>query len=217
MPWSITSRPRPGTAVDASAAERRRRQDRRNALLVLTGNLPTRPMLAALAGNLVLSALRTVFFLLAKRPTAAGDELAAYTSVAAHPLRLMAAPADPGPRPPAGLRAAWRAATPRAGRSGCSPSMRRAPCPRRCPSMSWAAHHATEDPSDDDSMLVDTGLAQRLLTSPGVLLFPDAHRGRPGRGAVTARLHPARRRGAGSPPGAGCPPCGRSTSRASTR
>src|SRR5262249_39055830 len=27
------------------------------------------------------------------------------------------------------------------------------------------------DPSDDDSLLVDTGLAQRLLTSPGVLLF----------------------------------------------
>src|ERR1700722_4318189 len=59
---------------EASAAPRRRRQDRRNALVVLTGNLPARPMLAALAGNLVLSALRTVFFLLAKRPTAAGDE-----------------------------------------------------------------------------------------------------------------------------------------------
>src|SRR6516165_9199397 len=41
---------------DASAAPRRRRQDRRNALLVLAGNLPRRPMLSALAGNLVLSA-----------------------------------------------------------------------------------------------------------------------------------------------------------------
>src|SRR5690242_11389800 len=74
---------------DASAAPRRRRQDRRNALLVLAGNLPRRPMLNALAGNLVLSSLRTVFFLLAKRPSAALDELAAYTSVAFHPLRLM--------------------------------------------------------------------------------------------------------------------------------
>ena len=32
-------------------------------------------------------------------------------------------------------------------------------------------HHATDDPSDDDSLLVDTGLVQRLLTNPGVLLF----------------------------------------------
>ncbi len=33
------------------------------------------------------------------------------------------------------------------------------------------SHHATDDPSDDDSLLVDTGLVQRLLTRPGVLLF----------------------------------------------
>ncbi len=33
------------------------------------------------------------------------------------------------------------------------------------------SHHATDDPSDDDSLLVDTGLVQRLLTNPGVLLF----------------------------------------------
>ncbi len=59
--------------------------------MVLTGNLPRGPMLSALAGNLVLSTLRTMFFLLAKRPAAALDELAAYTSVACHPLRLGAA------------------------------------------------------------------------------------------------------------------------------
>ncbi len=123
---------------EASAVQHRRRQDRRNALLVLTGNLPARPMLSALAGNLVLAALRTVFFLLAKRPAAAGDELAAYTSVAAHPLRLRAARrirARADSRPSPGLARSYRPA----GRSGCSRSMRRAPCPRRCPSIPWAA------------------------------------------------------------------------------
>ncbi len=39
------------------------------------------------------------------------------------------------------------------------------------PAETVGSHHATEDPSDDDSLLVDTGLVQRLLTSPGVLLF----------------------------------------------
>jgi hypothetical protein len=32
------------------------------------------------------------------------------------------------------------------------------------------SHHATDDPSDDDYMLVDNGFAQRILTHPGVLL-----------------------------------------------
>ncbi len=34
------------------------------------------------------------------------------------------------------------------------------------------SHHATEDPDEaDDFLLTDSGLAQRILTSPGVLLF----------------------------------------------
>ena len=155
---------------EASAVQHRRRQDRRNALLVLTGNLPARPMLSALAGNLVLSALRTVFFLLAKRPAAAGDELAAYTSVAAHPLRLRAARrirargrqqafARLGAQLPPGrsfrMLAEYASST----------------LSKTLPVETVGSHHATDDPSDDDSMLVDTGLAQRLLTSPGVLLF----------------------------------------------
>ncbi len=76
---------------DASAAPRRGRQDRRNALLALLGNLPAGPMLAALTGNLVLSTLRTLFFLFAKRAGAALDELAGFMGVAGHPLRLLAA------------------------------------------------------------------------------------------------------------------------------
>ena len=39
-------------------------------------------------GNLVLSLLRTVFYLVAKRPTAALDESAAVLGVVGHPLRL---------------------------------------------------------------------------------------------------------------------------------
>ncbi len=155
---------------DPSAVQHRRRQDRRNALLVLTGNLPARPMLSALAGNLVLAALRTVFFLLAKRPAAAGDELAAYTSVAAHPLRLRAARriraqgrqqafARLGAQLPPGrsfrMLAEYASST----------------LSKTLPVDTVGSHHATDDPSDDDSLLVDTGLAQRLLTSPGVLLF----------------------------------------------
>jgi GT2 family glycosyltransferase len=155
---------------DASAAPRRRRQDRRNALLVLTGNLPRRPMLSALAGNLVLSALRTMFFLLAKRPAAAMDELAAYTSVAFHPLRLMSARR---------IRARGRqqafsrmAADLPPGRSfRMLAEYATSTLSKTLPAEAVGSHHATDDPSDDDSLLVDTGLAQRLLTSPGVLLF----------------------------------------------
>ena len=75
----------------ASAAPRRGRQDRRNGLLVLLGNLPARPMLSALVDNLVLSALRTLFYLVAKRASAALDEAAAVAAVLGHPLRLLTA------------------------------------------------------------------------------------------------------------------------------
>ena len=33
------------------------------------------------------------------------------------------------------------------------------------------SHHATDDPEEADFLLTDTGLVQRILTSPGVLLF----------------------------------------------
>ncbi len=156
---------------DASAAQHRRRQDRRNALLVLTGNLPTRPMLAALAGNLVLSTVRMIFFMLAKRPTAALDELAAYTSVAAHPVRLLRA-----------RRIRARGRQQAFSRLGAElppgHSFRKlaeyatSTLSKTLPAEAVGSHHAaTDDPSDDDSLLVDTGLAQRLLTNPGVLLF----------------------------------------------
>ena len=124
---------------EASAVQHRRRQDRRNALLVLTGNLPARPMLSALAGNLVLAALRTVFFLLAKRPAAARGRTGRLHLGSRPSAAAAGRPADPGPghgsRPSPGWARSYRPA----GRSGCSRSMRRAPCPRRCPSIPWAA------------------------------------------------------------------------------
>src|SRR5258706_1633551 len=33
------------------------------------------------------------------------------------------------------------------------------------------AHHASADPTEDDSMLIDNGLGKRLLTSPSLLTF----------------------------------------------
>lgn len=177
----------------ASAAPRRGRQDRRNALLVLVGNLPARPMLVALIGNLVLSTLRTVFFLVAKRPGAALDEFVAYTEVAAHPARLLAVRRYRA----RGRRAAYsrlRAEVP-PGRS-----FRRLAefafgvLSRSLPVDMVGSHHATEDPSDDDSLLVDTGLVQRLLSNPGVLLFL---------GLTTITLVAARSLLSGSPLGGG--------------
>ena len=152
-----------------SAAPRPRRMDRHNALLTLLANLPLWPALSALAGNLVLSALRTVFFLLAKRPRAALDELAGVTSVLGHPMQLAAARR----RRARGRRAAY---------SRLRPDLPPGHSVRRLAEFAASvfytstqidtagSHHATDDPSDDDYMLVDNGLAQRILTNPGVLL-----------------------------------------------
>ena len=152
-----------------SAAPRPRRMDRHNALLTLLANLPLGPALAALAGNVVLSTLRTVFFLLAKRPRAALDELTGVTSVLGHPLRLAAARR----RRARGRRAAYsrlRADLPR------GHSIRR--LAEFAASVFYTStqidtagsHHATDDPSEDDFMLEDSGFAQRILSNPGFLL-----------------------------------------------
>ncbi len=154
----------------ASAAPRRGREDRRNALLVLLGNLPAVPMLFALAGNLVLSSLRTLFFLFAKRAGAALDEFAGFFGAAGHPLRLLAARR----RRAGGRRGAY-------GRlhSEIPPghSVRKlaefatGALSKSLPVDMVGSHHATDDPLDDDSLLVNTGIVQRVLTNPGVLLF----------------------------------------------
>src|SRR5487761_163273 len=146
-----------------SAPPRPRQADRRNALIVLLANLPVPAMIAALAGNAALSAARIGFFLLAKRPQAARDEAAAFGSVLARPAQLYG-----GRRSASG---ALRSQVPR-GRSvrmlaefaaaTLSPSSR---------AEATGSHHASDDPSDDDSLLTDSGLAQRIITNPGILLF----------------------------------------------
>ena len=153
-----------------SIARRPHRLDRRNALLTLLANLPPGPMLASLAGNVVVSFLRTVFFLVAKRPAAALDELAAACSVLGHPLRLLKARR----RRSRGRRAAYgrlRADLP-PGRSVRRLAEFAADVLSRSTQLdTTGSHHASEDPSEDDSMLVDNGLVQRILTNPAVLLF----------------------------------------------
>jgi GT2 family glycosyltransferase len=153
-----------------SAAPRPHRMNRRNALLTLLGNLPAGPALSALVGNVVLSTLRTLFFLLAKRPGAALDEFAAVVSVVGHPVRLLSARR----RRARGRRAAYSRL-----RSELPPghSVRR--LAEFAASVFYTStqidtagsHHATDDPTDDDFLLVDNGIAQRILTNPAVLLF----------------------------------------------
>jgi len=153
-----------------SVGRRVRMLDRRNALLTLLGNLPGWPMLAALAGNVAISILRTLFFLVAKRPAAALDELGAVTSVLGHPIRLLRARRlrSRGRRPAYGR---LRADLPR-GRSFRRLAEFAASAMSSSAQLDTAgSHHATDDPLDDDTLLTDTGLAQRILSSPSVLLF----------------------------------------------
>ena len=153
-----------------SVGRRARLLDRRNGLATLLGNLPPGPMMSALIGNLTLSLLRTVFYLVAKRPGAALDESAAVLGLAGHPLRLARARG----RRARGRRAAYaslRADLP-AGHSVRRAMEFAASMLSRSPHQDLAgAHHATDDPDDDESLLTDSaGLLQRLLTRPGVLL-----------------------------------------------
>jgi GT2 family glycosyltransferase len=153
-----------------SVARRPHQIDRRNAMLTLMGNLPALPMLASAAGNFGISLMRTLFFLLAKRLAAALDELSAVGSVFGHPLRLLALRS----RRARGRRSAYGRV-----RNFIPPGR----SPRRIAELAAAAmsksaqadtagaHHATDDPDEADFLLTDTGLVQRILTNPGVLLF----------------------------------------------
>src|SRR5580693_464463 len=142
---------------------------RRNGLVTLLGNLPFGAMLISLAGNLMLSLARTIFYLVAKRPGAALDESAAVLGVIGHPLRL----AKARRRRARGRRAAYSRLR---GDLPAGHTIRRmaefvALMMSRSSSEDLAgAPHASDDPTDDDSLLTDRGLVQRLLTRPGVLL-----------------------------------------------
>ena len=151
-----------------SVGRRARMLDRRNGLLTLLGNLPFRHMATTAAGNIVVSLLRIAFFMVGKRLTAALDEAAAATSVLCHPIRLIGMRR----RRARGRRAAYTRV-----KADLPPgrSLRRlaefvaSAMTRSAPTDTTGAHHASADPTDDDSMLVDIGLGKRLLTSPTLL------------------------------------------------
>jgi GT2 family glycosyltransferase len=152
-----------------SLGRRARMLDRRNGLLTLLGNLPFRQMMSAAAGNVMVSLLRITFFLLAKRLAAAVDEMAALTAVLCHPIRLIKMR---GARS-RGRRAAYsrvRADVP-SGRSARRLAEFAMSALSKSQPDTAGAHHATDDPTDDDSMLIDNGLGRRLLTSPSLLTF----------------------------------------------
>ena len=152
-----------------SVGRRARLLDRRNGLITLLGNLPPGPMLASLLGNLALTLVRTLFYLVAKRPAAALDESAGALGIAAGPLRLARVRR---------LRSRGRRAAYGALRADLPPgrSVRRAAefaarlLSRQAQDDEPPTQHATDDPMDDESLLTDTGFLQRLLTRPGFLL-----------------------------------------------
>jgi GT2 family glycosyltransferase len=151
-----------------SVGRRARMLDRRNGLLTLLGNLPFRQMVTAAAGNIVVSLLRIAFFMVGKRLTAALDEAAAATSVLCHPIRLIGMRR----RRSSGRRAAYSRV-----KADLPPgrSVRRLvefaanATTKSGQADTTGAHHASADPTEDDSMLVDIGLGKRLLTSPTLL------------------------------------------------
>jgi len=145
--------------------------DRRNGLLTLLGNLPFRQMVTSAAGNMVVSLLRITFFLLAKRLVAALDEAAAVTAALGHPLRLMSMRR----RRARGRRSAYsriRADLPPGRSARRLMEFAASTVLKSAQTDTAGAHHASADPTDDDSLLVDNvGLIRRLLTSPAVLTF----------------------------------------------
>ncbi|HYK30489.1 MAG TPA: glycosyltransferase [Streptosporangiaceae bacterium] len=151
-----------------SVGRRARMLDRRNGLLTLLGNLPFSQMATAAVGNVVVSLLRIAFFLVGKRLTAAIDEAAATTSVLFHPIRLITMRS----RRARGRRAAYTRV-----KADLPPgrSLRRlaefaaSAMSKSAQTDTTGAHHASADPAEDDSMLVDIGLGKRLLTSPTLL------------------------------------------------
>jgi GT2 family glycosyltransferase len=152
-----------------SVGRRARLLDRRHGLLTLLGNLPAGPMLVSLVGNLTISLVRTVFYMVAKRGTAALDEAAAVAAVIGHPLRFATARR----RRAHGRRAAYGRV-----RGDLPPgrSIRRMAefialvLSKSGKADAAAGHSAIDDPTEDDSLLTDTGFLQRFVTRPGVLL-----------------------------------------------
>jgi len=143
-----------------AAAGHPRRLDRRNALYVLLTNLPLPAMLISAARNLVGSLLRALILLASKQPVAAWDEFTALGSVLSDPLWLARGRRVRAP----GRRSAYpviRTFIPRGRAVG-----RLTEIVGTALAGSQQAHPLEDD---EEALLTDTGLGQRIMTHPGVL------------------------------------------------
>ncbi len=158
---------RPISAPSGERPGRPHHLDRRNALLVLFANLPAAPMLAAIGRNIVGSLLRTIILLAGKRPGAAWDEITALASVLAHPFRLLQARRRRAP----GRRRAYpivRSFMPKGQTAGRITEIIGTALSGSQPAAHSLAGASAED-DEEGTLLTDSGLAQRLMTNPGVL------------------------------------------------
>lgn len=147
------------------AGDRPRAIDRRNALLVLFANLPLRPMATAVARNCAGSLLRTLILTAGKQPAAAWDELRALGWTLGHPLRLLRARR----RRAAGRRRAYpvvRSFIPRGQTVGRLTEIIGTALAGSQPVTSGRSGRPVDE---EEALLTDSGLAQRVLTNPGVL------------------------------------------------
>ncbi len=162
-PISVTGGPRAG---------RPRHLDRRNALFVLFANLPAVPMFAAVCRSVVGTLLRTLILIVGKQPGIAWDELTALASVLAHPLRLLRARRRRGQ----GRRRAYpvaRSFIPKGKTVGRITEIIGTALAGSQPAAYSRAGRSSRaggsSEEDEESLLTDSGLAQRLITNPGVL------------------------------------------------
>ncbi len=171
-------------AWHAEAAARRRRRmtasddhprrlDRRNALFVIMANLPFGALVRSLIRNVFGSLARTFLFLLAKQPANALDEISALGSVLRHPGRLRKARKARKQGRKQGYPAVKRMFTPPGVTFRRLADMVQGHVAGAGPMDSAGRHHAAaNEPAQEDGeeLLTDSGVFQRIFTSPGVLL-----------------------------------------------
>jgi len=158
---------RPISVAGSGRTERPRRLDRQNALFVLFANLPAAPMLAAIGRNTVGALLHALFLLVRKQPGPAWDEITALASVLAHPFRLLQARRRRAP----GRRRAYpmvRSFMPKGQTAGRITEVIGTALGGSQPATHSRAGASAED-EEEETLLTDSGLAQRLMTNPGVL------------------------------------------------
>lgn len=157
----------------AASDDHPRRLDRHNALFVIMANVPFGALVRSLIRNVLGSLVRTILFLLAKQPANALDEISALGSVLGHPGRLRLARKARKQGRKEGYPAVQRMFTPPSATFRRLADLVQGYLAGVGPMDSAGLHHATaNEPSEEDGeeLLTDSGLFQRIFTSPGVLL-----------------------------------------------